>query len=175
MTPTFPGWFAVHPRVLCTRVAKREWWQNRRLNISHHHLRLVLDHLHRVLQNLPETADAFEHFVGVWVVAHGLDELAMEVVVDVGYHDATPHFLPRRVAPATMSRKAGISFDEHTFERLQRVAGEDHLSPIVDRYCWMGLEADAELGKRGIMIDDETERMEFLLDRLEEGLDAWNA
>lgn len=74
-----------------------------------------------------------------------------------------------------MVEKRGVSFDDATFERLNRVVGDGKLSPVVDRYCWWGLEADAELGKRGILIDDPDERMEFLLDRLEEGLDAWNA
>jgi hypothetical protein len=74
-----------------------------------------------------------------------------------------------------MVEKRGISFRDLTAKRLDNAAGDEPLSPLVDRYCWWGLEADAELGKRGIIIDDPDERMEFLLDRLEEGLDAWNA
>jgi len=72
-------------------------------------------------------------------------------------------------------KQRGISFDEPTYERLLAAVGDGELSPLVREYCWWGLEADAELGMRGIHIDDDRERMEFLLDRLEEGLDAWNA
>jgi len=75
----------------------------------------------------------------------------------------------------SMVEKRGVSFGDMTFKRLTNAVGEGDLSPLVNRYCWWGLEADAELGKRGIIIDDAEERMEFLLDRLEEGLDAWNA
>lgn len=74
-----------------------------------------------------------------------------------------------------MVTKIGVSFRDPTAERLKAKAGDGPLSPIVDRLSWFGLEAEAELGKRGIHIDDPDERAEFLLDRLEDGLDAWNA
>lgn len=74
-----------------------------------------------------------------------------------------------------MVEKRGISFQELTAKRLDAKAGDGKVSPIVDRLCWFGLEAEAEMGKRGIQIDDPEERAKFLLDRLEEGLDSWNA
>jgi len=83
--------------------------------------------------------------------------------------------MARRVAVVAMTERHGVSFDDLTYQRLQNAVGDDDLSPLVRQYCWWGLEADAELGKRGIIIDDPDERMEFLLDRLEEALDAWNA
>lgn len=72
------------------------------------------------------------------------------------------------------TRKAGISFDARTHERLMAVVGDGHLSPLVDALCWQGLEINAELARRGIHIDDHRKRTEFVLDRLEDGLDAWD-
>lgn len=73
-----------------------------------------------------------------------------------------------------MTERHGVAFRDDTWERLTAKAGDDAVSPIVDRLCWFGLEAEAEMARRGIHIDDPADRAEFLLDRLEEGLDGWD-
>ena len=94
---------------------------------------------------------------------------------NVNHHVGPPPFKPPGAATPGMSERHGVSFDEATWERIAAKAGDDAKSPIIDRLCWFGLEAEAELARRGIHIDSADERAEFLLDRLEEGLDAWNA
>lgn len=136
-------------------------------------LAVSLDDLLWILQRPPECSQLLGDGLGV-VRAEPVRDLLNHVVVDVHQHARPPPLKPSADGCPGMKQR-GISFDEDTYKRLLKAAGEDHLSPLVRRYCWWGLEADAELGKRGILIDDPDERMEFLLDRLEEGLDAWNA
>lgn len=131
----------------------------------------ILDDLLGVVQREPERREPVSDLGRTRIVAHVVNDL----VRNVDHHDASPRFMARRVAVVAMTERHGVSFEDVTYERLTNAAGDGHVSPLVDRYCWFGLEADAELGKRGIIIDDPDDRMEFLLDRLEEALDAWNA
>lgn len=134
----------------------------------------IFDHLDGVLQLRPKKGQRLGDFL--WrVAADVLGDGLGHVVFDVHDHDAPPPLKPTTTDAGCMTRKRGVSFDDHTFERLERVAGDGSLSKVVDRYCWRGLEEDRELAKRGITIEDPAERTEFVLDILTDALDEWNA
>lgn len=100
-------------------------------------------------------------------------EALVVLVADRDYcHARSPTVMVHRAVGGAMTRKRGISFTDATDERMQASAGDDPISPLVEHWCRLGLDAEAELAKRGIIIDDADERREAILDALEAGLDA---